>query len=40
MVLCDQHDEWAAGGRYMSAELLPKPRVEVLEGEATTEAGE
>jgi putative transposase len=39
-VLAKQHDEWAVARRYMSAELLTKARMRVIDGEPNNELEE
>jgi putative transposase len=39
-VLAEQHDEWAVARRYMSAELLTKARMRVIDGEPNNELEE
>ena len=34
-VLAEQHDEWAVARRYMSAELLTKARMRIIDGDPT-----
>jgi transposase-like protein len=39
-VLAEQHDEWAVARRYMSAELLTKARMRIIDGEPNNELEE